>query len=192
MAKSKQETETIQETLNLLQELMLDPTRVTIWFEILRRPNITAKELMKVIKIKKTAMYYHLDKLKRNAVISAETMKGQKHYKVIKNFFELYERSGEELKGMKKEFNLFSLLIINSLVQREINRLINSSEEEVKKRKYPISHFGMWFCSREKLKLIKEDYKKLFHKIKTIDEDEDKDSIVDAKITYYWGLVDFE
>lgn len=192
MVKSKQETEAIQETLDLLQELMLDPTRVTIWFEILRRPSITAKELMKVIKIKKTAMYYHLDKLERNAVISAETMKGQKHYKIIKNFFELYERSGKELKGMKKEFNLFSLLIVNSLVQREINKLINSSEEEVKKRKYPISYVGMWFCSREKLELIKEDYKKLFHKIKTIDEDEDKDSIVDAEITYYWGLVDFE
>jgi predicted transcriptional regulator len=192
MAEGKQETETIQETLNLLQELMLDPTRVTIWFEILRRPSITAKELMKVIKIKKTAMYYHLDKLERNVVISAETIKGQKHYKIIKNFFEFYERSGEELRGMKKEFNLFSLLIVNSLVQREINRLINSSEEEVKKRKYPISYVGMWFCSREKLKLVKEDYKKLFHKMKTIDEDEDKDSIVDAKITYYWGLVDFE
>lgn len=192
MAKSKQEAETIQEALNLLQRLMLDPTRVAIWFEILRRPGITAKELMKIIKIKKTAMYYHLEKLERNAVIRTETTKGQKHYRVIKNFFELYERSGEELKGVKKEFNLFSLLIVNSLVQREINRLINSSEEEVRKRKYPISYFGMWFCSREKLELIKEDYKKLFHKIKTIDKDEDKDSIVDAEMTYYWGLVDFE
>jgi len=192
MAKGKQETETIQETLNLLQELMLDPTRVAIWFEILRSPSITAKELMNVIKIKKTAMYYHLDKLERNAVISAETAKGQKHYKIIKNFFELYERSGEKLKGKKKEFDLFSLLIVNSLVQREINRLTNSSEEEVKKRKYPISYVGMWFCSREKLELIKEDYRKLFHKIKMIDENEDKNSISDAQITYYWGLVDLE
>jgi hypothetical protein len=185
----------IQESVDLLMKLMLDPTRVAIWFEICRKPGIIASQLMKEINIKKTAMYYHLEKLEKNRIIGSETIKGVKHYNIIKNFFEIYGAGDEFIKGKKKEFRLFSLLIVNSLVQREVKRVMNSSEEDIITRPYPIPHIGMWFCSIEKLKMIKEEFQKILRKMTIIDEESTTngyDTIIETPLTYYWGIVDFE
>lgn len=196
------QAETIQETINLLQKLMLEPTRVSIWFEILRKPGITAKELMNVINIQKTAMYYHLKKLEEKNVIKGEKKKKkqdkiEKHYNIVKNFFELYEEGSKQArKNIDIDFDIFSLLIVNSLLQREINRLFREKKKfrdknQIRTTKYPISKTGMWFCTEEKLTQIKEEYQKLFSKIIELDEQSDKDTILSATHTYFWGVTDF-
>ena len=172
---------------------MIDPTRVAIWFEILRKPGITAKELMEIILIQKTAMYYHLKILEENAIITMKRQKGANHYNILMNFFDLYQVDKNEFKGNEREFSIFSLLIANSLMQREINQITAMSDKEFKDReKSPVHHIGMWFCTKEKLAKIKDEFQALWSKIKEVDQTEDtQESIVNADFGFYWGLADF-
>jgi hypothetical protein len=182
----------IHESFSLLQEVMIDPTRVGIWFEIVRKPGITANELMTVIDIKKTAMYYHLTLLEEKKIVRVIKKKKVKHFFVEINFFDLYE-AGKELKeGYKREVDLFGLYVINSLVQREITRVSSMSEDDLSARKYPLPFMGMWFCSREKLAHVKEEFTAFFSKINEVDEGEGADTIAHTPLTYFWGIADFE
>ncbi|MGC9777730.1 MAG: winged helix-turn-helix transcriptional regulator [Candidatus Heimdallarchaeota archaeon] len=184
--------ETPEKTAKALRTTMLDPTRVAIWFEILRKPKVTAYELMEEINIKKTAMYYHLNLLEEEGIIKGEVVKKQKHYKVLVNFFELYQAAKEFLKDKKRDLDIFSLLIVNSFIQRELNKLRNMSPEEYQKRKYPIAYSGLWFSNREKMEQIKDEYKQLFKKILELDKGEGPNTIAHTPLAYYWGIMDFE
>ena len=176
----------------MLRTIMLDPTRVAIWFEILRKPHITAYELMKVINIKKTAMYYHLNLLEAEGILKVKVVKKQKHYEVLVNFFELYQAAKEFLKDKHRDLDIFSLLIISSFIQRELNKLMNMSKDEYQKRKYPITYSGMWFTNREKMEQIRNEYKKLYDKIMELDKGEGPDTVAHTPLAYYWGIMDFE
>lgn len=193
MTENIDATLSTQDIFALIKKVMLDPTRVAIWFEILRKPGITAKELMKIIAIQKTAMYYHLKILEEHSVISTTRSKGSKHFNIVLNFFDLYQVDKSEFKGNEREFTIFSLLIANSLMHREINEISSMTDKEFKEReKSPIHHIGMWFCTKEKLVKLKEEYQTLWNKIKEVDETEDtQESIVNAEYGYYWGLADF-
>jgi DNA-binding transcriptional ArsR family regulator len=176
----------------ILQTTMLDPTRVAIWFEILRKPKITAKELMEIIPIKKTAMYYHLTLLEDEEIISSKVVKKQKYYQVQMNFFELFQASKEILKENQREMDIFTLLVMNSFNQRELNKLTSMSPKEYKNRKYPLPYSGLWFTTREKLEKVKEEYKKFYDKILELDKDQGPESIAYTPLAYYWGIMDFE
>lgn len=176
----------------LLQTTMLDPTRVAIWFEILRQPKITAYELMKKIPIKKTAMYYHLNLLEEKEIIKGEVVKKQKYFQAQKNFFELFLASKELLKENQREMDIFTLLVMNSFTQRELKKLMSMSSEEYELRKYPLPYSGLWFTDRDKLEQVKEEYKKFYNKIQELDRDQGSETIVFTPLAYYWGIMDFE
>lgn len=184
--------DSIEEIIHILQSVMIDPTRVAIWFEILRKPGITAKELMRIINIKKTAMYYHLNLLEESNIVTYSLEKKLKHYKIRLNFFELFQTKSAKNEMKQRNFDLFSLYIINSLVQREINTILNISEEKYQKRKIPLPHVGMWFCTKEKMIQIKKEYQKLWDKMNMVDEGEGPDDVKNASHAYYWGVVNFE
>ena len=193
MSENRLTEKELEEILESLGKLVLDPTRVAIWFEILRKPGKTAKDLMKVIKIKKTAMYYHLNLLEENDIVRGEVIKKQKHYYIKRNFFELYEIKDPLLQEKKREFNLFSLYTLNAFVQRQINKMESMSDQEMhNQKKLPIQRVGMWFCSEEKLDRAKEAYQKFFNRLIEIDEDQSPDTITDTPMTYFWGLVEFD
>ncbi|NHJ83947.1 MAG: winged helix-turn-helix transcriptional regulator [Asgard group archaeon] len=188
------ETKTVENPEQMIEQLektIADSTRTSIWFEILRKPGITAKELMKIIDIKKTAMYYHLNLLEENEIITCEISKKVKYYKIKINFFEIYTRKNDILKLKKKELDLFSLYIIQSLIQREISKVLHMSDAEYHRPKYPVNYTGMWFCSKERLQQIKGEFDELTAKIRFIDKD-DADTIIDSQLAMYWGLVGFE
>ncbi|HUT82690.1 MAG TPA: winged helix-turn-helix domain-containing protein [Candidatus Bathyarchaeia archaeon] len=182
----------IQETARLLQTIMLDSTRVAIWFEILRKPEITANELMTKINIKKTAMYYHLNLLEEKSIIEAVVDKKEKHYHILKNFFELFTTAKEVYLENQRDLDIFNLLVVNSFIQRELNRIQSMSKEDYQRKKYPVSYVGMWFCNREKLEQIKDEYKTLFNKILELDKGEGPETVAHTTLAYYWGLMDFE
>lgn len=193
MSEKKITEKELEEILESLNKLVMDPTRVAIWFEILRKPGKTAKELMKIIKIQKTAMYYHLNILEENEILRGKVIKKQKHYHILRNFFELYSIKDPLLKEKKREFNLFSLYALNAFVQRQINKMMTLTDEELHNQKaYPIQRVGMWFCSEEKLDIVKEAYSIFYNKILEIDKGETPDAIQDTPMTFFWGLVDFE
>ena len=171
---------------------MLDPTRVAIWFEVLRQPKITANELMKKIPIKKTAMYYHLNILEEEGIIEGKVVKKQKYFQAQKNFFELFLASKELLKENQREMDIFTLLVMSSFIQRELNKLTSMPPEEYENRKYPLPYSGMWFTNREKLEKVGTEYKKFYNKIMELDKDEGPESIVYTPLAYYWGIMDFE
>ncbi|MHA1155104.1 MAG: winged helix-turn-helix domain-containing protein [Candidatus Heimdallarchaeota archaeon] len=193
MAEKNSKSLTTNEIFDLIRKVMLDPTRVAIWFEVLRKPGITAKELMNVILIQKTAMYYHLKLLEEHYIIKIKRSEGLKHYHILLNFFDLYEVDKKELKDKEREFQIFSLLIANSLMQREINQLGMMSDKQFQEsKKTPTHKIGMWFCSREKLEMIKQEFSDIWNKIKEVDEKEDtQESIINADFAYYSGLADF-
>jgi len=176
----------------LLQTTMLDSTRVAIWFEILRQPMITANELMKKIPIKKTAMYYHLNLLEEEEIIKSKVVKKQKYFQAQMNFFELFLASKEFLKENKREMDIFALLVINSFIQRELNKLMTMSSEEYELRKYPLPYSGFWFTNRDKLEQVEEEYKKFYNKILKLDKEQGPETIVFTPLAYYWGIMDFE
>ncbi|MBN1330166.1 MAG: winged helix-turn-helix transcriptional regulator [Candidatus Heimdallarchaeota archaeon] len=182
----------IQETTRLLQTVMLDPTRVAIWFEILRKPGITAYELLTKINVKKTAIYYHLNILEEKGIIISVTEKKEKNYHIQKNFFELSTTAKEIFNENQRELDIFNLLVVNSFIQRELNRIQNMSKEEYHRKKYPVNYIGMWFCNREKLDQIKNEYKILFNKILELDKGEGPETVAHTTLAYYWGLMDFE
>ncbi len=193
MAEMNSQSLATHEIFELIRKVMLDPTRVAIWFEVLRKPGITAKELMNVILIQKTAMYYHLKLLEEYSIINVKRSEGLKHYHILLNFFDLYQVDKKELEGKEREFRVFSLLIANSLMQREINQLSMMSERQFKEsEKTPVHKIGMWFCSKEKLDRVKQEFTALWAKIKEVDEKEDtQESIMNADFTFFWGLADF-
>ncbi len=186
------EQSVIRETARVLQTIMLDPTRVAIWFEILRKPEITATELMTKICVKKTAMYYHLNILEKHGVIGATTDKKEKHYRILKNFFELFTTAKEIFNENHRDLDIFNLLVVNSFIQRELNRIQSMSREDYQRKKYPVNYIGMWFCDRERLDKIKDEYKALFNKILELDKGEGPEAVANTTLAYYWGLMDFE
>lgn len=192
MSEKVDDGEIIEETIEKLHKLMMDPTRVAIWFEILRTPDITAKELMKVINIKKTAMYYHLSLLEEEKVIDFTLDGKEKNYHIKLNFFDLFMEKQSKQKVSGKNIDLFFLFLINSFVQKEIIRVSNTAEENYKPKKYPVQRTGMWFCTEEKLEQIKEEYQQLWEKIKEIDQGEEPDMIAHTPLVYFWGLSIFE
>jgi DNA-binding transcriptional ArsR family regulator len=165
---------------------------VAIWFEVLRKPKITAYELMKVIAIKKTAMYYHLGILEKEGIIKGEVVKKQKYYKAALNFFDLYGEAKELLKQNQKEIDTFSLMIINSFIQRELKRLQEMSSEEYSRKKHAIPYTGLWFATQEKIEQVKDEHKQLWDKIIKIDEGEGADAVTNIPLTYFWGIIDFD
>ncbi len=193
MAEKNSKDLSTHEIFELIRKVMLDPTRVAIWFEVLRKPGITAKELMNVILIQKTAMYYHLKLLEERSIIKIKRSEGLKHYYILLNFFDLFQVDKKEIEGKEREFRIFSLLIANSLMQREINQLSMMSENQFKEsEKTPVNKIGMWFCTKEKLEMIKQEFAALWNKIKDVDEKEDtQESIINADFTFFWGLADF-
>ncbi|MBD3193203.1 MAG: hypothetical protein GF308_21395 [Candidatus Heimdallarchaeota archaeon] len=192
MSKERKNEETIEEAIEKLQKLMMDPTRVAIWFEILRTPGITANELMDIIDIQKTAMYYHLGLLEEENVIDFDLKKKEKHFRVSLNFFSLFTEKRNKGKITEKNTDLFFLFLLNSFIQKEIVRVSNIPDTEYKAKKYPLPKSGMWFCTKEKLTQIKEEYLKLWERIKKIDQGEGPENIVHTPLVYYWGLAIFE
>ncbi|MFX0014441.1 MAG: winged helix-turn-helix domain-containing protein [Promethearchaeota archaeon] len=117
------------------EKLMTNPTRIAIWAEIFRKPGITAKELIKVLDFKKTKMYYNLKEMLKSGLIEAEeiTVKHSlilKKYRISKEFEKVLQKR-EELMEKPREIKLFSLFTILTLIQIEIRKTLNTTNEEI-------------------------------------------------------------
>lgn len=124
--------------LDDLIQMMTDPAKVAIWSEILRNPGITAKQLIKILKFKKTKMYYHLNALEDKKLVEVELVEinetmSQKHYK-IHHYFDIVTRDRSFLENKPKIAILFTLNMVNTLVNIQIRRYSEMSSEEVQTR----------------------------------------------------------
>jgi hypothetical protein len=122
--------------IQAFEELMTNPTKIAIWTEIFRKPGITAKDLIQRLQYKKTKMYYNLGAMLDKGLIDAEIVPVKqtlslKKYRISKGFEQLL-RNPEVLLEKPKEFKLFSLFTIIALLQYEITKTLNITNEELK------------------------------------------------------------
>jgi DNA-binding MarR family transcriptional regulator len=125
------------EIADSMVKLVKDPVKITLWFEILRNPGITAKQLQKKLGMKGTTIYYHLQQLEENKLIDIHTKQVrnfiQKQYNISDEFME--EKESDSLKIMAKKYPkevaLFELYLMSSLINKQIQRLTRDQNEDL-------------------------------------------------------------
>lgn len=142
-----------------IHELINEPLQLSIWWIILRYPNITVKELKKKTKLQGNSIYYHLNHLEKLQLIEAELQNlpksnlSQKKYSISKAFMNAKENGllAREFTGKDKEVLLFEMLLMNSIVYQSIKTLRNIPEEsfesQTKEKSIP---FGELLVFKEK------------------------------------------
>jgi hypothetical protein len=127
----------------IIHKLIDDPKSMAIWSEILINPRITAKSIENTLNIGKSILYTRLNNLEQNNVIVSETIEKQteKKSRVFENVFSISQKFidayKEKIESIKieyvRDYRLFYLYFINSIIQREIRILSKKSNEEVRK-----------------------------------------------------------
>ncbi len=118
-------------------KLVNDPVKISLWFEILRYPGITAKQLQKRLRMKGTAIYYHLKQLEESRLIHIHTKQVrnfiQKEYKISNEFVEDKESGTLKIMAEKypREVALFELYLMSSLINKQIQRLTKNQDEDL-------------------------------------------------------------
>lgn len=114
---------------------MVNPTKIAIWSEIFRKPGITAKELIEILKFKKTKMYYNLKEMLDAELIEAEivTVKESlnlKKYRISSDFGKILQNR-EYIMERPREFRLFQIFTIIALLQVEVRKVLDSTNEDL-------------------------------------------------------------
>ena len=123
------------EIADSMVKLVKDPVKITLWFEILRNPGITAKQLQKKLGMKGTAIYYHLQQLEENRLIVIHTKQVrnfiQKQYNISDKFIK--DKESDSLKIMAEKYPqviaLFELYLMSSLINKQIQRLTRGHKD---------------------------------------------------------------
>ena len=137
--------ELIEELLLKLTSIIKDTHSVSILTELLINENITVTELIEKPSIKnsmkKSLLYARLKELESEGIITS-TYKVQtsdsdrgyavKSYSLKTSFFNLLDENLTDFSRKKpRETRLFGLYMIKSFLNREIDRLINSTNEDL-------------------------------------------------------------
>lgn len=125
-------------------DLVNDPIKIAIWFEIMREDGITAKEISKRLDLKGTNIYYHLKHLKDNKLIisKSKVVPGtnllEKTYNINKKFYGTEEIDlRQEIRDSPKKMRdtaLFQLYLAAFAVGKQIIEITNMSNEEIKEQ----------------------------------------------------------
>ena len=125
-------------------DLVNNPIKIAIWFEIMREDGITAKEISKRLDLKGTNIYYHLKHLKDNKLIisKSKVVPGtnllEKTYNINKKFYESEERDLrlEFIDSPKKmrDVILFQLYLTAFVIGKQIMEISNMSTAEIKEQ----------------------------------------------------------
>jgi DNA-binding transcriptional ArsR family regulator len=108
IAISKKETSSKDEKQWRLIELLVDPVRAQIYFEVLTQGEVTARQLMKRLPIARSTLTHHLTKFVESKVLDVRvesTGRPIKHYSLNKDFEEavvIADKDDEDTSGIKK------------------------------------------------------------------------------------------
>ncbi|MFX0052697.1 MAG: winged helix-turn-helix transcriptional regulator [Candidatus Hermodarchaeota archaeon] len=125
------------EIADSMVKLVNNPVKISLWFEILRNPGITAKELQQKLRMKGTAIYYHLQQLEESRLIQIQTKQVrnfiQKEYHISEEFVEDKETGALKIMAEKypREVALFELYLMASMINKQIQRLTKDQEEDL-------------------------------------------------------------
>ena len=146
----------------IMQSMLNDPKSMQIWAEIIignqddtsTRLNFTAKELHSRLDIGKSVLYTRLNNLVQKGVIETQLIvkdtKKKKRvpeqtYKINTHFNKLYNDlisdHANQIQHIR-DYRLFHLYVINSILMREIRILSEQTNEEVAKSVNPDHYYG--------------------------------------------------
>ena len=131
----------------IMQSMLNDPKSMQIWAEIIignqddtaTRLNFTAKELHNRLDIGKSVLYTRLNNLVQKGVI--ETQLIVKDTKKKKRVPEQTYKINTQIQHIR-DYRLFHLYVINSILMREIRILSEQTNEEVAKSVNPDHYYG--------------------------------------------------
>lgn len=215
--KTMTETTITHQNINkIMNDMLNDPKSMSIWAEILintqskEENNITAKELYERLDINMSVLYTKLNKMVEEGVIEAQLVskdtKKKKRvtesvYSISKNFIDVYNKlimSLESQNAHVRDYRIFHLYVINSILMREIRILSEKSNEEVAKtinNEHYYGKFGSLSKSEHDLlqKKLKQVHEEL-HEFKKKNEDKKEENeedylIFDNEYFYYSGFL---
>ncbi|MHA1420125.1 MAG: winged helix-turn-helix domain-containing protein [Candidatus Heimdallarchaeaceae archaeon] len=130
-------------SINMLN-LVNDPIKIAIWFDIMRSDGITAKAIAKKLNLKGTNIYYHLKHLEEKKIILSKTniVEGtnliEKTYRINKKFYGAEEREVRhkfrDSPEKMRDAILFQLYQTAFMVGKQIMEVSKLSNEEVKEQ----------------------------------------------------------
>ena len=163
-----------------LMDMLRNPKRASIFFQLAQNPDSTATEIAKDLNLDVDIVYYHLKLLRKHGFISEPRVVVKKNYlekfySIKPSFKDNFLRFLGEFKTKKEKLNLeetremliASLTVIHSVIAssaRQIETLDAKLLEKLLKKKDFVSK--VWFCTREK-------YDELLDQIKSITKDTD-------------------
>jgi DNA-binding transcriptional ArsR family regulator len=163
-------------TIKSMVKLVNDPVKITLWFEILRNPGITARQLQKKLGMKGTTIYYHLQQLEGSRLIDITSKRVRnfihKEYNISGEFIGDKESGALKVMAEKypREVAIFELYLMVSIINRQIHRLIKNQDENKDLRKQ--DSFGEVLLIDEKIVgKIREKYHEIRMLIKEQSED---------------------
>ena len=142
MSEKKYTLENINE---IMKSMLEDSKSMAIWAELAISNEITATELFKRLSIKKSVLYARLNKLTQKGVLTTrmiikDTQKKKRVpetiYSLNSNFLSKYTDLISSLENQAahiRDYRLFHLYLVNSLLSREIRLLSKKTNEEVAK-----------------------------------------------------------
>jgi DNA-binding transcriptional ArsR family regulator len=146
-----------------LPELLSDPVRARIYLEVLLNEEVTAQQLMDIIKISRSTMSHHLSRFVEDKVLKVrvqETGRSVKFYSHNPDFKEELVIEGKDRLTLQKRIMFLEsasahLHVISSLLQ-ERSRKIRETHTKPK-RKTTVS-FIFSFMSKEEAAIWDEEY----------------------------------
>lgn len=132
--------------LEATKNLAKEPTRLSIWFETLKHPKITAKTLMTALNINKTNIYYHLKILEEDNLLETTLLpvpqKPNLQFKQYRVSHAHYEEITQGLfsnlwQEYPKDAQLIELHLMSMLIKRQIRKLDSKTNNEVKNQTPP-------------------------------------------------------
>ena len=125
-------------------DLVNDPIKIAIWFDIMRSDGITAKAIAQKLNLKGTNIYYHLKHLEEKKLIISKTnvVAGtnliEKTYTINKKFYGKEERELRrglrDSPGKMRDAILFQLYLTAFAISKQIIEVSTMSNEEIKEQ----------------------------------------------------------
>ncbi|MHA2098540.1 MAG: winged helix-turn-helix domain-containing protein [Candidatus Kariarchaeaceae archaeon] len=160
---------TFEETETIL-DMMNDPIKFNIMFELLRNPNSSPLELKKKLGIKGSRIYYYLNPLREMGIVKeSETEEVTSHlsrskFKVSSKFNKALSLMRHDQRvGHRKVFHTFQLNFAISLLQKELRLLENLEEEEFNDHidQLDLPHRQFFFVNKDTLGDVKKQHAKI-------------------------------
>jgi len=156
-------------------EAMKNTTRASVFFQLVRKPEMTATEIAKALDEDVDVVYYHMKSLKKLGIISEPRVEVRENYlekyyslspEIKKRFAEVDREANKKLGEMPpEEFRqmlLTACALVKSIVIGSANQIENADvgviDSLIKQKNFAI---GFLYCTKERYSALLDDLRKI-------------------------------